>query len=122
MKFQERDGANCQLAEQSDKGQSGSVLPSWGVAGEAAACRCERCSGLLYWTELREWDGSRGQDSHGALQCILCGNIIDPVIVKNRQRALAFVQEPVRASSRRWRRTLLAAAVLDGGEPIGRER
>jgi hypothetical protein len=120
MNVHEQD-TNCQFAEQPEPRRGATVLPAWGVVGEAAACRCERCSGLLYWTELREWDGSRGQDSHGALQCILCGNIIDPVIVKNRQR-VAFVQEPVRPSGRRWRRTVSAAAVLNGGEPMGRER
>jgi hypothetical protein len=120
MNVHEQD-ANCQLAEQPEARHGAPVLPAWGVAGEAAACRCERCSGLLYWTELREWDGSRGQDSHGALQCILCGNIIDPVIVKNRQR-VAFVQEAARPSGRRWRRTVSPASVFDRGEPMGRER
>ncbi len=83
---------------------------------------CERCRGLLYWTELREWDGSRGQDGCGALQCIGCGNIIDPVIVKNRRRveAAAGVSGPVREP--RWRRLSGRESAEDLGEPIGRER
>lgn len=107
MKFHDHEGANCQVAERPELDRG------------AAAPHCERCSGLLYWTELREWDGSRGQGHHGALQCIICGNIIDPVIVKNRQRALISAQESATTPGRRWRR-MLSAAVL--GEPIGRER
>jgi hypothetical protein len=118
MKLQDHQGADGQLAEQS--GLDGeSLLPSWDGSEETAAQHCERCSGLLYWTELREWDGSRGQGDHGALQCIICGNIIDPVIVKNRQRSLTSVRESVATSARRWRRMLSAAVV---GEPIGRGR
>jgi hypothetical protein len=116
MKFQDQ-GADCELAERS--GLDGeSVVPSWDGSDERADHQCERCSGLLYWTELREWDGSRGQGHHGALQCIICGNIIDPVIVKNRQRALTS-QESAASPERRWRR-MLSAAVL--GERAGRER
>ncbi len=102
MKCSEIVGAHCELAES----DAGGVYTSRAQPGAVADSRCERCSGLLYWTELREWDGSRGQDSHGALQCILCGNIIDPVIVKNRQRTMASLREPARSPGRRWRRVL----------------
>ncbi len=51
----------------------------------AASFHCGRCRGLMYRIELRDWGGSRGQDGCGALQCIACGDIIDPVIVKNRR-------------------------------------
>lgn len=109
MKCSEVAGANGQLAECPD---AESVYQSCAPPGAAAASHCERCSGLLYWTELREWDGSRGQDCQGALQCILCGNIIDPVIVKNRQRAVGSVREAVRSPSpRRWRRILSGSLV-----------
>ncbi len=53
----------------------------------AASFHCGRCRGLMYRIELRDWGGSRGQDGCHALQCIACGDIIDPVIVKNRWRA-----------------------------------
>ena len=113
MKCTEIAGANGQLAECPE---AGSVYQSCAPTGAVAASHCERCSGLLYWTELREWDGSRGQDSHGALQCILCGNVIDPVIVKNRQRAVASLREAVRSSSpRRWRRILSGSLVAANG-------
>lgn len=49
-----------------------------------ASFHCGRCRGLMYRIELRDWRGSKGQDGCDALQCIACGDIIDPVIVKNR--------------------------------------
>lgn len=119
MKFHDHEGANCQVAERPEVDRGDFPVSSWTGSDRAAAPHCERCSGLLYWTELREWDGSRGQGHHGALQCIICGNIIDPVIVKNRQRALISARESATTPGRRWRR-MLSAAVL--GEPIGRER
>lgn len=51
----------------------------------AASFHCGRCGGLMYRILLRDWGGSRGQDGCDALQCIACGDIIDPVIVKNRR-------------------------------------
>lgn len=53
----------------------------------AMVIRCGRCCGLLCRIQLRDWGGSRGQDGCDALQCIACGDIIDPVIVKNRRRS-----------------------------------
>lgn len=50
-----------------------------------ASIHCGRCHGLMYRIQLRDWGGSRGQDGCDALQCITCGDIIDPVIVKNRR-------------------------------------
>lgn len=50
-----------------------------------ASFHCGRCHGLMYRIQLRDWGGSRGQDGCDALQCIVCGDVIDPVIVKNRR-------------------------------------
>jgi hypothetical protein len=115
MKYADGAGAQCSLAES----DAGGVYTSGAQIGAVAASRCERCSGLLYWTELREWDGSRGQDSHGALQCILCGNVIDPVIVKNRQRTVASLRQSARSPSRRWRRILSES--LSGAHGVERD-
>lgn len=49
------------------------------------AVHCERCGGLLHRIQLQDWGGGRGQGSGDALQCIACGDIIDPVIVRNRR-------------------------------------
>lgn len=53
-----------------------------------ASSHCGRCRGLMCRIELRDWGGSRGQDGSDALQCILCGDIIDPVIMRNRRRVM----------------------------------
>lgn len=37
--------------------------------------------------QLRDWGSGVGQDRFDALRCILCGEIVDPVIVRNRIRA-----------------------------------
>jgi hypothetical protein len=50
-----------------------------------SSSHCDRCRGLMYRIELRDWGGSKGQDGCAALQCMACGDIIDPVIVKNRR-------------------------------------
>lgn len=55
-------------------------LVSW-----TASIHCGRCRGLMYRIQLRDWGGSRGQDGCDALQCIACGDVIDPVIMKNRR-------------------------------------
>lgn len=50
-----------------------------------ASVHCGRCRGLMYRIQLRDWGGGRGQGSCDALQCIVCGDIIDPVIARNRR-------------------------------------
>ncbi len=48
------------------------------------AVRCQRCQGLMCPIELRDWTGSSGQEASRALRCILCGDIVDDIIVSNR--------------------------------------
>jgi hypothetical protein len=113
MKSQALERRNRQRLKRSDRAPAGSLLASPGTPTNeneldiTVVPHCERCQGLLYWTELREWDGSRGQDRHGALRCIICGNIIDPVIVGNRRRVRAIAEESARAHGRRWWRALI---------------
>jgi hypothetical protein len=72
-----------------------------------ASFHCGRCRGLMYRIELRDWGGSKGQDGCDALQCIACGDIIDPVIVKNRR---CSEQSPrVRRKTRECRRRVATA-------------
>lgn len=59
-----------------------------GVQGRGvwpAAEHCGRCRGLMYRIQLRDWGGGRGQDGCDALQCMVCGDIIDQVIARNRR-------------------------------------
>lgn len=44
---------------------------------------CPRCSGLMSPTSyLLSSDGENGPPS--ALKCLICGNMVDPVILRNR--------------------------------------
>ena len=93
MKFQELQRLN----EQELQGRTGgaevlrvseqmeSELPLQCLVTWPASIHCGRCHGLMYRIQLRDWGGSRGQDGCDALQCIACGDIIDPIIVKHRR-------------------------------------
>ncbi|MBZ5496142.1 MAG: hypothetical protein LAP85_07035 [Acidobacteriia bacterium] len=57
---------------------------------------CHRCNGLMYRMELRD---SKGFERLKALVCVICGEIVDPVIAVNRQRDLSLkVRLPKRAA------------------------
>lgn len=43
--------------------------------------RCPRCNGLMYAMEMRD---SHAMVRSAGLACILCGDIIDPIITRNR--------------------------------------
>lgn len=65
---------------------------------------CQRCKGLMYQMELRD---SKGFDRLTALVCIICGEIIDPMIAVNRTRNVAAeMRLPKRAPRRRnyWKK------------------
>ena len=69
------------MAQRMESRLQSQCLVTW-----TASSHCGRCRGLMYRIELRDWRGSRGQDGRDALQCIVCGDIIDPVIMRNRRR------------------------------------
>lgn len=69
------------VAQRMESGLQWRCLVTW-----TASIHCGRCRGLMYRILLRDWGGSRGQDGCEALQCIACGDIIDPVIMRNRRR------------------------------------
>ena len=60
---------------------------------------CQRCNGLMYPFELRD---RRAQGRAAGLVCLLCGEIVDPVIAGNRTRSPELLQ-PVRSARRRSR-------------------
>ncbi len=62
----------------------GGLVTPW---EEIDAVRCRRCQGLMCPIELRDWTGSRGQDASRALRCLLCGDIVDEIIVSNRSKS-----------------------------------
>ncbi len=45
---------------------------------------CHRCKGLMCPAELRDWQSSAREDCFDALRCIVCGDIVDSVIIRNR--------------------------------------
>lgn len=47
---------------------------------------CHRCQGLMWPVELRDWGGGLGYDCSDAWRCLVCGDIVDPVIEANRRR------------------------------------
>ncbi len=71
---------------------------------------CKRCSGLMYRMELRD---SKGFERLVAYVCVLCGEIVDPVIAVNRTRDFrSEIVLPRRAPRRRnfWKKEGRAAA------------
>jgi len=52
--------------------------------GEAFMKSCRRCGGLMCPEDLFEEPKTSRQDGVGAWRCIVCGEIIDQVIVLNR--------------------------------------
>jgi hypothetical protein len=48
---------------------------------------CQRCQGLMVEEGLRDWGGGDGYVSSDLWRCILCGEVVDPVIRMNRRNA-----------------------------------
>jgi hypothetical protein len=68
--------------------------------------RCPRCNGLMYMTELRD---SRVPNRSVGFACILCGDIVDPTIMRNRMRAPGDLLQArgTRVRRRRFRRVFM---------------
>ncbi|MBX3324648.1 MAG: hypothetical protein U0223_15055 [Nitrospira sp.] len=50
---------------------------------------CSRCQGLLCRSEVRDEAGGLVTEGAPAFRCILCGELIDLVILMNRKRTAA---------------------------------
>ncbi len=61
---------------------------------------CPRCNGLMYKLELRD---SQAQSRAAGMVCLLCGEIIDPVITGNRIRSLQGLLQTTGGRMRRRR-------------------
>ncbi|HZR45738.1 MAG TPA: hypothetical protein VFA47_03460 [Candidatus Manganitrophaceae bacterium] len=44
--------------------------------------RCRRCHGMMITDHIND---ERGRAAHPVFRCILCGEIIDPIILMNRK-------------------------------------
>lgn len=61
---------------------------------------CHRCQGLMCPVMLHDRDSGIGQDNCHALRCLVCGEIVDELIVRNRLKARLRKHGPVRSRAR----------------------
>ena len=50
--------------------------------------RCERCNGLMVGERIFDMNGTGGDLSVDGYRCLLCGNLVDTVILENRSRSI----------------------------------
>jgi hypothetical protein len=79
---------------------------------------CSRCRGLMHAEGFRGWTCGMGADRFHALRCLVCGEIVDSVIVQNR---LNTPQGKVLSGRRRVRRRATILAV-GAHRPLRRSR
>jgi hypothetical protein len=79
---------------------------------------CSRCRGLMHAEEFRDWQCGIGMDRFRALRCLVCGEIVDSVIVQNR---LNTPQGKILSCRRRVRRRATVLAVR-AHRPMRRSR
>jgi len=53
---------------------------------------CPRCRGLLVQDEFHDLRDDTGQLSFSGWRCVCCGNVLDPVIVRNRQFGMEVIR------------------------------
>lgn len=59
----------------------------------ASRSNCDRCGGLLVADQYVDLLDDQGHLSCSAMRCVQCGDILDPVILKNRRRVQAKQSE-----------------------------
>ena len=50
---------------------------------------CERCNGLMVREQICDLQGTNGELCAGGHRCLLCGNVVDAMILENRRRSTA---------------------------------
>ena len=63
---------------------------------------CRRCSGLMVADRFTDLLDETGQITFGGWRCVSCGEIVDPVILSNRQRRATAVSKPRHARLLTW--------------------
>jgi hypothetical protein len=61
---------------------------------------CGRCQGLMCPVELRDFGSGMCEDRSFALRCLMCGEIVDPIILHNRTQAAGGFRRPLRSRRR----------------------
>lgn len=59
----------------------------------ATRSNCDRCGGLLVVDHYVDLLDDQGRQSCSAMRCLQCGDLVDPVILKNRQQVQAKQRE-----------------------------
>jgi hypothetical protein len=54
--------------------------------------RCERCNGLMVGERICDMNGTGGDLCVDGYRCLLCGNLVDTVILDNRSRSTDAVE------------------------------
>lgn len=49
---------------------------------------CPRCEGLMVESSCLDLEDDTGQHEFWALRCVQCGNIVDPLIMKNQHETV----------------------------------
>lgn len=49
---------------------------------------CERCDGLMVSEQIYDLHGMNSDLCVNGYRCLLCGNLVDAMILENRQRSL----------------------------------
>ena len=55
----------------------------------AEGSRCQRCGGFLVPNHCLDLESSWGDRWCTTLRCVQCGELIDPLLLRNRRRSLA---------------------------------
>jgi len=49
---------------------------------------CPRCQGMMVQSSFLDLEDDTGQHEFWALRCVQCGNIVDPIIMKNQRETV----------------------------------
>lgn len=49
---------------------------------------CPRCEGMMVQSSFLDLEDDTGQHEFWALRCVQCGNIVDPLIMKNQRETV----------------------------------
>ena len=55
---------------------------------EGNAMQCHRCNGVMVLEQLSDFYNAAGRLSSLSWRCINCGEIVDPVIIRNREEKI----------------------------------
>ena len=68
---------------------------------------CERCHGLMVREQICDLEGRSSSLCMDGYRCLLCGDLVDALILENRKRSTASV-EPILVTSPRMPRLVAA--------------